>query len=399
MIDWECCNPCCGDGGCKSKWTINIQSTNPDCLRVDTSECGVVKLEPTCPSKVIAWDNVTVETIECEEWESCSVKYKVSASCEDEKVKACDWDTTPWYLDEKIEAWHWITITKNWCDWDTNSSLRISVDEDDIDFQYPDIKVRWGSKLINLIPSWHTLLLSDKEDETYNNMVCIWFLSDQNFRVAIDRGGNSDTPLFMWEDWHNWTIFTGNHDMATSKWIKILADGYYRLFWQITVVNNVNNDYYFNLWRWLLRVNWDRAILNDNMYLSTAKHWAYAKQMLLVWGNNITVNGQWVISYTSWTDGWEQPGPFDWPWMTFNIDTLVDLKKWDVITLWYRPQSNNKSNPDYPDNPVYWTFRFVWQNDSSTWYNALFGWTLLWCYQLAPKRFQEGEGNEVYWTI
>lgn len=396
MIDWECCNPCCGDGGCKSKWAINIMSTNPDCLRVDTSECWVVKLEPTCPPEVIAWDNVTVETIDCEEWESCSKKYKVSANCEDEKVKACEGDTTPWTLYDKLEAWHWITITKNWCDWSTNSSLRISVDEDDIDFEYPEIKVEWGSKLINLRwggDDWHTLYLSDKEDETYNNMVCIWFTANYDFSVTIDSGGNSDTPLFLWENGKNWTIFTGNHDMATSKWIKILADGYYRLFWQMTVENNINSDFYFNLWRWLLRVNGTRPILNDNMYLSTAKHWAYAKQMLLIWGEDITVDSKWEISYTSGDSWWEQPsGWFNWPWMTFNIDTLVDLRKWDVVTLWYRPQSNNKSSTT-------WTFRIVWQADSSTTYNALFGWTLLWCYQLAPKCFQEWEWNEVYGTI
>ena len=402
----NCCNPCCGDGGCNNKWTINIQSTNPDCLRVDTSECWVVKLEPTCPkvTYVGAWNNITIKQItppdDCYmDWgECCKGWWEIEAS--DEKVKACSWDTTPWTLYDKLEAWHWITITKNWCDWNTDSSLRISVDESDINFTYPEIKVEWGSKLINLRPGWndwHTLYLSDKEDETYNNMVCIWFLSDQNFQVAIDKWWNADTPLFMWENGHNWSVYTGNHEMATKSWIKILADGYYRLFWQITVQNNINNDFYFNLWRWLLRVRGDREALNDNMYLSTAKHWAYARQMLLIAWSGIDISGRWEISQWSWE--WQSDGWFGWPWMTFNIDTLVDLKKWDIVTLWYRPQSNNMSNPDYPDNPIYWSFRFVWQNDSSTWYNALFGWTLLWCYQLAPKRFQEWDWNEVYWTI
>jgi len=399
----NCCNPCCQDSGCKSKWTINIQSTNPECLRVDTSECWVVKLEPTCPkvTYVWAWSNVTIKEVtppdECfMDWgECCEGWWEVTAL--DEKVKACKGDTTPWYLNQKIEAWHWINISLNWCDWDTNSSLIVSVDEDKLSFKYPEIKVSWGSKLINLRPGgddWHTLYLSDKEDETYNNMVCIGFTANYDFSVRIDRWGNSETPLFIWENGKNWSIYTGNHKMATKGWIKILADGYYRLFWQMTVQNNINDDFYFNLWRWLLRVNGTRTALNDNMYLSTAKHWAYAKQMLLVGWEDITVDGYGKISYAEgqW-EGWQQPSNgYDWPWMTFNIDTLVDLRKWDVITLWYRPQSNNVIDTTG-------TFRIVWQADSSTTYNALFGWTLLWCYQLAPKCFQEWDWNEVYWTI
>lgn len=404
MIDWECCNPCCGDGGCDNKWTINIMSTNPDCLRVDTSECWVVKLEPTCPKPtfVKAGNNIEIEEVvppsDCfASWDDCWIKGGRKISSTDEKVKACPGDTTPWTLSEKLEAWHWINISLNWCDWNTDSSLTISVDEDDLSLDYPEIKVEWGSKLINLRPGWndwHTLYLSDKEDETYNNMVCIGFTANYDFSVRIDRWGNSETPLFIWENGKNWTIYTGNHSMATKSWIKILADGYYRLFWQMTVQNNINDDFYFNLWRWLLRVNGTRTALNDNMYLSTAKHWAYAKQMLLVGWEDISVDGYGKISYVEdWWEGWPQPSNgFDWPWMTFNIDTLVDLRKWDVITLWYRPQSNNIIDTTG-------TFRIVWQADSSTTYNALFGWTLLWCYQLAPKCFQEWDWNEVYWTI
>lgn len=403
----NCCGCCGGDGGCNHTWPMNVMSTNPDCLRVDTSECGVIKLEPVCPPVVVAGDDsITVVTEPCEEDENCSTKYIVTANCPDEKVKACEGDTTPWYLSEKLEAWHAVTLTLNWCDWDTNSSIRIDVDEDKLNLDYPIIKIENNSSLINVRPGWsdwHTIYISDNQDDTYNNMVCIGFTSDQDFEVEIDKWGNADTPLFMGENGKNWTIFTGNHDMATKHWIKILADGFYRLFWQITVQNNINQDYYFNLWRWLLRIYWSRQAMNDNMYLSTAKHWWYARQMLLNAGNWIDISNKWEISTWSWN--WQTDAGYNWPWMTFNIDTLVDLRKWDTITVWYRPQSNNMSNPNYHDlwdissNPVYWTFRFVWQNDSSTSYNALFWGTLLWCYQLAPKLFQEWEWNEVYWTI
>lgn len=403
----NCCSPCCGDGGCNNKWTINIESTNPHCLRVDTSECWVIKLEPTCPKPtyVGAWVNVTIKQVtppdECYmDWGECWIKGGWEISASDEKVKACPNDTTPGTLIDKIEEWNWITITANWCDWNTDSALVISVNEDELDIDYPVIEIEWSSNLINFSVSWgdwHTIYISDKTEETYDNMCCIGFLADQNFKnITIDGWWNAETPFFMWEGWHSWTIYTGNHKMAKADWIKILADWYYRLFWQLTVENNINDDFYFNLWRWLLRINWDRPALDSEhwwMYLSTAKHWAYAKQMLLKGWTSITVDARWEISYESWTSWWEQPsGWYNWPWMTFNIDTLVDLRKGDKITLWYRPQSNNASNTKG-------SFRFVWQNDSSTWYHALFWWTLLWVYQLAPKCFQEWEWNEVYWTI
>lgn len=75
---------------------MNVMSTNPDCLRVDTSECGVIKLEPVCPPVVVAGDDsINVVTEPCEEDENCSTKYIVTANCPDEKVKACEGDTTP----------------------------------------------------------------------------------------------------------------------------------------------------------------------------------------------------------------------------------------------------------------------------------------------------------------
>ena len=394
-----------------SLWAINIESVNPDCLRVDTSECWVVKLIPTCPPEVEAGSNVTVDTIYCEEWETCNVKkYIVNANCPDEKVKACKNDTTPWTLTEKLAAWHAITITPIGCEEETNSKLRIDVDENQFaEPDYPEVEVINNSNTVKLSVSWdkrHVITISDKEETTYDNMVCIGFTADQEFAVEINKAWNAEEPKFMWQNGKRWTIYTGNKKMATSEWIKILEDWYYRLFWQLTVQNNIDNDFYFNLWRWLLKINkWnsdDRTIL-DNMYLSTAKHWWYARQMLLDAWSGITITNQWVISTWSW--GWQTWAGFDGPWMTYNIDCLVDLKKWNIITLWYRPQSSNKTNPNYHDmwdyssNPIFGTFRFVWQNDESTSYNALFGGTLLGCYMLAPKLFQKWANNKIYDSI
>lgn len=404
----NCCDPCpsCWDG-CKNNCPVNIQSTNPDCLRVDTSECWVVKLEPKCPKPtyVTAWDNVTIKEVtppdDCYiDWGDCWIKGWWEVSATDEKVKACSWDTTPGYLDEKLEAWRWINITKIWCDWGWNASLRISVDEDELGLEYPPIKVNNHSELVNLVPwwaDWHTLTITDKNVNTYDNMCCVWFKSNQDFtNVQIDWNWNSEEAWFIWIDkWSAWDIFTGNHAMATAQWIKILKEGYYRVFWQITIENNIDEDrdkFFFNLWRWLLRIKWDRIVLNDTMYLSTAKHWAYARQMLLTAWSWIDISDDWEISTWGWdgqTDRW-----YDGPWMTFNIDCLVDLHKDDIITLWYRPQSHMPASRGKK-----WSFRFVWQDDQSTGIKRLFWWTVLWVYMLAPKCFQKNSSNKVYENI
>jgi len=395
----NCCSPCCGwDGGCNNKWTINIESTKPECLRVDTSECWVVKLEPVCPPEVIAWENIIVDTVICEDDESCSKKYIVNANCKDEKVKACPKDTKPWTLIEKLEAWHAITITANWCDWDTDAALRIDVDEDKLKIEYPPIKVVNNSNTVKLTVSWddwHTITISDKEDSTYDNVCCLGFTTSKDYTdVEIDSNANSKRPRFVWEEGKNWDIFTGNPAMATSKWIKILADGYYRVFWQITVVNNINDDPYFNLWRWLLRIDWNTDVRPalGSWYLSTAKHWAYARQIILQAWDGINVSNDWVISEWSWE--WQSSWDFDWPWMTYNIDVLVDLRKWDIVTVWYRPQSNMNE----AKNKI-WSFRFVWKDDSSTHFQALFWGTVIWVHQLAPKLFQNWASNKVYDSI
>lgn len=388
----NCCNPCCGWGDwCKNKWTINIESTNPHCLRVDTSECWVVKLEPVCPPVVEAWDDtIIVESVDCEEGADCSKKYKVKARCKDEKVKACDGDSTPGTLIDKLEEWSWITITPNWCSGGTNSTLVISVNEDELNVKHPELKIDWSSNLINFgvgWGDWHTILISDKSEETYDNMCCIGFESNQDFPITLNSGWNATVVNFMWENWHDWSIFTWNPDMATRQWLKILADGYYRLFWQLTVQNNSDDNFNLNLWRAYLRIRWNRFA--KDTYLSTAKHWWYARQVLLKAWSWIDVTNEWEIKNWSWN--WQGINWFNWPWMTYNIDTLVDLKEGDIVTLWYRPQSNNASNTT-------WEFRFVWQDDDSKWPNidVLFWWTLLWVYQLAPKRFQKNSSNQVY---
>lgn len=414
---WGCCW-----GGCRDNCWINIQSTN-ECLEVNTSECGVIKLTSHCPPIVTAWDNVTVEVEECQE-ENCSLNYIVSANCEDEKVKACSWDTTPGYLNQKLEEWYGINIDPVGCDWSTNSKLRISIDEDILpEYDYPEIIVHDDSKLIKATywwANWHEIWISDEETTSYDNNVCIGFLYDKDIKVIFDSNLNATTiERVNSHDWW-WTVCTWNTAMATHQWIKILESWYYRVFWQLTVQNNLRvyptppEDYFINLWRAFLKLT--RVWADKPYLLATAKHWAYWRQILLTWGRWINISTDWEISFTwgsvsmsvpewwwsvSWTVNanawwWTQSNTgFDWPWMTLNIDCYVDLYKDDVLTLWYRAQSNM-----FASNGQEWHFRFVWASDPSTEFdNRLFGWTELGVQFIAPKLFQAWESNKFFSPI
>lgn len=416
----ECSWPCggCCWNKCKDNCWINIQSTN-ECLEVDTSECGVVKLTATCPPVVVAWDNVTVDTEPCDDNENCSIKYIVNAECEDEKVKACSWDTTPWYLNQKLVAGSRINIESVWCDW-WNAHLVISA-KDCPDIDYPELTLNWTSQLINMSVNDHTISISDRAQETYYNMVCIWFKNNKDISVGLDGYWRAESVQRVEDYSWGWGVFTWNWAMATHQWVKILESWYYRIFWQLTVQNNVwvpSNQFYINLWRAYLKITrWD-----DEIWLSTAKHWAYSKQIILTGWSGISISGDWEISSTWWTFSWSWTAPewgwtvtvsgsvtphawwgpqptdwFDWPWMTFNMDAYVDLYKNDIISLWYRPQSDlvaARNQTTY--------FRFTWSDDTSPWPNMkerLFGWSILWVNLVAAHHFQSWEPNKIYWDI
>lgn len=402
----NCCNSCC-DEGCKNTNPVNIQSTNPECLRVDTSECWVIKLEPTCPKPtyVKAWDNVTIREVtppdDCYiDWGECWIKGWWEVNATDEKVKACDWDTTPGYLDQKLIEWDGIIITAIGCDWHTNSKLEISIDDDYFP-DPPEIPIITiddsGSQLISATVTWddkHHIVITDKQKTTYDNMVCVGFEANQPHDVWINSGWNARVITYV----SPWTIYTGNPDMATSAGIKILEDWYYRVYWQLTVQNNSDQDensYYFNLGRGFLHLTPGKPrpwLSASDILLSTAKHWAYGRQVLLKWKDDIDITDNWEIS--SWSGTGQSDDWFDGPWMTYNIDCMIDLYKWDILTLWYRPQSHMPNS-----RWLAGTFVFVWQDDASTEYDIVFGWTMLGVQRLSPKSFQKAAPNLVYSRI
>lgn len=423
ILDAEDCNTNCCWKKCNDNCGINIQSTN-DCLTVDTSECGVVKLTAECPKPtyVKGWDNVTVSQVfppdDCYiDWGDCWIKGWWKIDAKDEKVKACSWDSTPWYLNQKLEAWDWITIEPVWCN-GTDSKLKISAHYDCPEYEYPEIKVNNSSKLISTSYGWpegHTIWISDKENTFYDNNVCIGFLRNLERTCTIDSvSWNMDHVDYIYD----WSRYTWNWELATKNWIKIKESWYYRVTWQLTVQFNTWNECYLNLWRWFIKITWNRTIFTLVEGLSTAKHWWYTISPIMYGWNWIKTDNMWKIS-TTWTTSksipewwwtvqftpqefvnWQSQSrrQLDWPWATYNMDCLVDLEAWDIITLWWRWQGSMLDDSWMPPYSTAY-YRYVWFWDQSTEYQSLFWGTCLSVQMIAPKTFQSDESTKLFWAI
>ena len=378
----ECSGPCwgCCSSKCNDNCWINIQSTN-ECLTVDTSECGVVKLTSHCPPIVTAWDNVTVEVEEC--WqENCSLNYIVSAECEDEKVKACSWDTTPGYLYNKLQEWPWILIDPVGCDW-SNSKVKISIDEDILPDcpEPPDLIIDNQSNIINVSQSWdhnHRVLITDKDAKPYyaklvlrtNHIwseatwqVWVWekylwekssvsFLPvrQQGHVIWVENSLRKNLKFFQWTDVDPWLWWI----QITKKWL-------YQVWFSWSAE--------FSYWVHAFRVQMYRIPKSDfnkrNTIVESRYSWPLGYepwQPVMGWAWNIR-----YVSGVSW--GWEEweaqatyseyhiDYPLIWEktevewqhWIGYSAslwavmdrvavtwNSIVELDVWDVVCMWLK---------------------------------------------------------------
>ena len=153
--------------------------------------------------------------------------------------------------------------------------------------------------------------------------------------MAFITSNEANTGTFDWDG--NWvptqvkfTHHTGNHGMVTTDWINIIKDWHYRVYWHIVVQNNTGwSNMYINLGRWSIHLSTARNTswnMND-VWLATAKQgWAYATTQ--------------------------------WPWLDLTMDCEVDLYEWDLLTMYYRPQTDTNGAEWSP----YW-FTFMWALD------------------------------------
>ena len=389
----QCDTDCCWCWkGCKDNCWINIQSSNPDCLAVTTEECGVVTLHPTCPPIVVAWDNVTVEVEDCDWTESlapCSRKFIVNANCEDTKVKACSWDTTPSTLDNKLEAWSWIFIDPIGCDWD-NAKLRISFDDSVIPPcpSIPSITIDDQSKLIDATASWHHIVIRDREPAAYYAKLV---LSEWHDWIQSSIATNS-TPYFaLFNGWASWsTVY--NRNMVIESWkIKITRSWLYAVgfswsaecgSWVHAFRVQMYSTQAEGSDRWTIiesrysapigdqpfEISWNPSSISQGPFVTdvTVKSDDTVKQVYKSWTFNFKVDNPlwWPATDIEWTQR-EAQGKSASLWsyvsrMPVAWTTIVELKVWDYICLWVKVSTE-----------VRYTWDIMWKVDDKVWHFAL----------------------------
>lgn len=396
----NCCDPCpsCW-GGCKNDCPVNIQSTNPDCLRVDTSECWVVKLEPKCPKPtyVTAWDNVTIKEVtppdDCYiDWGDCWIKGWWEVSATDEKVKACSWDTTPGYLDEKLIEGEWITISHVGCDWNTNSKLKISVDDDAFP-EWPNNKVAvkdWcEAKFLNDVLKIDSRLLKTsvkncqlvlEDNYAYRK---VFLQSD----IVIDDIATWQTPNYIfnsgnssWDtvETKDWTKYAKNVDFVNDM-LKIKIPWVYYVGFSGTM----------EIWSWI-------HAMRAQLYRTDSDSWVSWKYTIIesrysapvgwppyeVWWSpsdfkldtpyrQLKTDVEWVIAPDDWYSAslgsYVSRMPVGW-------DTIEVFNEWDVIVFWAKASTQVDYHWDQmTQTPKTWHFAFLSRNSHRSWWVDIWG--------------------------
>lgn len=345
----ECSGPCwgCCSSKCNDNCGINIQSTN-ECLTVDTSECGVVKLTSHCPPIVTAWENVTVDVEDCnQEW--CSLNYIVSAQCKDEKVKACPWDSTPWTLIDKIK-WEWaIEIDTENCDW-WDASLVISIDEDKLPKcpDFPEIEIDNKSQLINATV-WgadrHKIYITDKDNKVYYIKLV---LSEWHDWIENTMARDTTKSIALINNVATWdTVY--NRNLSVVNWrIKITKDWLYQ----------VGFSWSAECWSW---VHAFRVQLCSTAQESSDNHTIIeSRYSAPIWDQPFEVpNFPWAkIHYVSWVSGGWESGSATASYSDFNFK--IDTPLWGPATdiEWTQREANWKSASlwSYVSRmPVWWS--------------------------------------------
>lgn len=373
ILDPDDCNTNCCWNSCSDNRWINIQSTN-DCLIVDTSECGVIKLTAECPrpTYVKAWNNVTVRDVtppdDCYiDWGDCWVKWWWEINATDEKVKACSGDTTPGYLIDKLQAGSGINIDPIGCDW-SNSKIKISIDEDILPEcpDIPEITIIDHSDLINATvggADWHTITITDQNAKMYYAKLV---LSEWHDWIKTDMAQDTTKSytLFGSGSTANWTTVYNKNLTVQSWYIKITKTWLYHVGFSGSA----------ECWSWVhaFRVQ----LYSSAEESSNNKTIIESRYSAPIWDQPFEVSGSRAnLRYVSWVSGgWEEgeasasysnfkvDNPLWWPatdiewtqreangksaslWsyvsrMPVWWSTIVELKKWDIIWIWVKISS------------------------------------------------------------
>lgn len=317
----EDCNTNCCWKSCSDNCWINIQSTN-DCLVVDTSECGVIKLTAECPKPtyVKAGDNVTVRDVvppdDCYiDWWDCWVDGWWEVSALDEKVKACSGDTTPGYLNQKLQEWYWINIDEVGCDGDTNSKLRISIDESALPVcpSIPDIEIIDNSNLINATANGHRITITDADMKAYYAKLVL----KENHIISFPTG-----TLDAWVEKYLWALTPVEWMPTRESW------------WQLEARNSLRKNLEFfqgtddDPWYWWIRITKKWLYQVGFSWSAEFSYWVHAfrVQLYKIPQGNFNKRNTIVESRYSWPLGYEPRQPV--MWWAWNIRYVSSVSWW-----------------------------------------------------------------------
>lgn len=392
----NCCNPCpCWGDDCKETCKCNIQSTNPKCLNVDTSECGVIKLEPACPkvTYVEGWDNVTIEQVvppsDCYmDWEDCGIKGWWKVNSTDEKVKTCEDDASAGYLNEKIKAkaGSWITVTPIWCDDPTTDAyLELGIDGDKLpkwpndkvavesgcEAKYLNDAIKIDSRLIKSSVEGCQLVLSD--NFAYRK---IYLQTD----IIVNDIATWQTPsyLFTWgtTSWdtvetESWTKVSKNVDFENGVLkIKIPWLYYVGFSWTMEIWSGIHamRAQLYRTEEWTS----DPYTIIESRY-SAPVGWPPYEVGWTPTGFNLDTpyrqlktDVEWVIAPDDWYSAslgsYVSRMPVGW-------DTIEILNKWDRIIFWAKASTQVDYHWDQmTQTNKTWHFAFLCRSSTRSWW-------------------------------
>lgn len=401
----NCCNPCpCGGDDCKETCKCNIQSTNPKCLNVDTSECGVIKLEPACPkvTYVKGWENVVVKEVtppdDCYmDWEDCGIKGWWEINSTDEKVKTCENDKSAWYLIDKIiaEEWSWIVVNAIWCDDPaTDAYLELSVDPTNFpkwpndkvsvtswcEAKYLEDAIKVDSRLIKSSVEGCQLVLSDRF--AYRK---IYLQTD----IVVDDIITWETPSYVFND-------------ANSSWATVETAGWTKYAKDVDFVNGMIKIktpwLYYVGFSWTMEIwsgihamraqlyRWDASVSDPDRNKYTIIESRYSAPVgwppYEVGGSptgfkldtpyrQLKTDVEWVIYPDDWYSAslgsYVSRMPVWW-------DTIEMFNAWDLVYFWAKASTQVDYHWDQmTQTPKTWHFAFLCKDSHRSWWHDIWG--------------------------
>lgn len=378
----ECCNP-------------NI--VGADCITVDTSEEWVITIWWGCPTQITSEDGSITVT----EWtpdDGYSVKYNIEVTNEDQYVKACSGDTTPWTLNEKLQVSSPLTLATVWCS-GSDSYLRLGLDTSKIDYDNNKVAVNsWCSAKylsdalkceaedLELVSSWCSMVLRDKNKSYACGKIVLqesikgsvpwdqvgWFVLAESWLVGA--------PSAATKLWASYSLSDLSHNMHYEGWALVCEKAW---------VYQVGFNSAFEAWFW---VHWMRMLLHHckssssyETVVESRYSWPVGLTPYEMWMSNIQEYNTMYIAKRTEVDGvqWKSAS-LGWVLDRMNCwgSTIIEMEEWDMLMLWVVVQASTSYDWEYLNwDSSEWHFAVIGMSGSQAWVGL---WAQIYAYLLQP---------------